>query len=92
VTSHLQLHALQPSWVLITDSKGNTVVDRVMKAGETYAVPDQKGLALTTGNGSGIVLTLDGHDLPKLSTDSAHVLRDIPLDATHLKALPSQVE
>jgi cytoskeleton protein RodZ len=85
---HLQIRALQPSWILIKDSDGATVVDRVMKAGETYTVPDQKGLTLTTGNGSGLALSLDGKEMPKLSTDSAHVLRNLPLDAAHLKSLP----
>jgi cytoskeletal protein RodZ len=84
-SSHLLIRAEKESWVLVTDAKGNTVFDHVMKPGETYAVPDQPGLKLTTGNGNAITLALDGADLPKLSRDS-RVLHDIPLDTGKLKA------
>ena len=72
----------------MTDGKGHTVYDHVMKAGDMYKVPDQPDLLLTTGNGAGIQLTLDGNDLPKLSGSSGHILRNIPLDGNYLKTLP----
>lgn len=83
---HLVIRADQSSWVMISDNKGGTVFDRVLKPGETYQLPDKPGLLLTTGNGGGIVVTLDGADLPKLSNSSSGILRDIPLDSGHLKA------
>ena len=87
--SRLTIRTLQSSWVLITDSKGQTVFDHVMKPGDLFKIPNTEGLTLTTGNGSGVVLTLDGVDLPKLSTGTSHVLRNIPLNIDHLKALPA---
>ena len=75
---------------MVVDSKGQTVFDRVLKPGETYKVPDGPGINLTTGNAAGLILTLDGVDLPKLSGGSAAgssgIMRDIPLNAAHLKA------
>ncbi|MDP9128629.1 MAG: DUF4115 domain-containing protein, partial [Pseudomonadota bacterium] len=82
----------QSSWVMITDSKGGTVFDRVLKPGEEFRVPDVAGLKLTTGNGGGITLTLDGADLPRLSNSSSGILRDISLDTGRLKAILSQRE
>ena len=61
-----------------------------MKPGDIYQVPNQQGLTLTTGNGAGIVITLDGADLPHLSTTTSHIVRNIPLEASALKNLPPQ--
>jgi cytoskeleton protein RodZ len=87
---HIEIRAEQSSWVLVSNNKGQTVYDRVMKPGETYQVPDEQGLTLTTGNGAGIVLTLDGADLPRLSSTTSHIVRNIPLEAKSLKSLPRQ--
>jgi cytoskeletal protein RodZ len=81
--SRLVVRAEKESWVVIADGKGHTLLDRVMKPGDTFAVPDQEGLKLTTGNSGGIVLVLDGKDLPKL-TRSSSILHDIPLDLDKL--------
>ncbi len=86
-TTHVGIKADQSSWVMIYDSHGDTVFDRVLKPGETYAVPEKDGLQMTTGNPAGITLTLDGTDLPKLSARTSGIMRDIPLDTGHLKAL-----
>jgi len=86
--ARLSIRAEQSSWILISNGKGRTIFDEVMKPGEVYSVPDQPGLLLTTGNGGGIVLTLDGTALPKLSNGSSHVMRNISLDPARLKALP----
>jgi len=80
----LALRAEKETWVHIADAKDNTVFDKVMKPGDTYPVPDTEGLKLTTGNSGGIVLVLDGKDLPKLTRDSS-ILHDIPLDISKLK-------
>ncbi|MDX2028781.1 MAG: DUF4115 domain-containing protein [Alphaproteobacteria bacterium] len=86
----LVIRATQSSWIMLADTKGQTLFDRVLKPGETYKVPDMPDLTLTTGNGGGIVLVLDGADLPKLSASSSGVIRNIPLDTASLKALPSR--
>lgn len=86
--SHLTIRATQSSWVLITDNHGQTIYDHVMKPGDTFQVPSKANLSLTTGNGSGIILTLDGTDLPRLATGNSHVMRNVPLDSDHLRSLP----
>lgn len=90
--SHITIRAVQSSWVLITDGHGQTIYDHVMKPGEVYKVPNKPGLSLTTGNGSGVALSLDGTDLPRLATGTSHVMRNILLDSDHLRALPQMPE
>jgi cytoskeletal protein RodZ len=87
--SRITVRAVQSSWILITNSSGQAIFDRVMKPGEVFSVPNKPGLNLTTGNGSGVILTLDGADMPKLATGVSHVMRNIPLDAEHLRNLPA---
>lgn len=82
--THLIIRAEKEAWVLVTDNKGNTLFDQILKPGETYNPPDKKGLVLTTGNGNGIVLNLDGTDLPRLTADS-RLVRGVALDPDQLK-------
>ena len=82
--SRVIIRATGSSWVMVTDDSGKAVFDHVMKAGDVYKVPNKPGLSLTTGNGSGIVLSLDGVDLPKISTGAPRVIRGIALDPDHL--------
>ena len=84
--SRLVIRATQSSWVMVSDASGKAVFDQVLKPGEIFKVPDQQGLTLTTGNGGGIVLVLDNHDLPKVANGAPHVVRDIPLDPAKLSA------
>jgi cytoskeleton protein RodZ len=77
---------------MITDNTGKAVFDHVMKAGDVYKVPNEAGLSLTTGNGNGITLSLDGADLPKVATGSPHVVRDISLDPDHLTSDSSNTD
>ena len=81
----LSLRAEKESWVMVVDKNGVTIFDHIMKPGDSYNVPDIKGLRLTTGNGGGVVLTLGGTDLPRLAPDS-RIVRNLPLEPDLLKA------
>jgi len=72
------------SWVQVTNAKKEAVFSRVLRVGETYIVPDEKGLTLTTGNAGGIDILVDGKKLKSLGTVGL-VKRDIPLDPKKLK-------
>jgi len=90
--SGLMIKAEEETWVLITNGRGETVFDRTLKAGETYAVPAQKGLSLTTGNASGIVISSGSGVLPRLTAASGRVMRAVPLDAEKLKEWTSAAQ
>jgi cytoskeleton protein RodZ len=72
------------SWIQITNAKKEVVFSRVLRAGETYTVPEETGLSLTTGNAGGVEILVDGKKLKSLGTVGL-VKRDIPLDAKKLK-------
>ena len=59
------------------------ILEPTIRAGETYAVPDEKGLVLNTGNAGGIDLAVDGKILPSLGSVGL-VKRNIALDADKL--------
>ncbi|MDR3425333.1 MAG: DUF4115 domain-containing protein [Alphaproteobacteria bacterium] len=84
--ARIVIRATQNSWVMVTDDSGKTLFDHVLKPGDSYKVPSQPGLSLTTGNGNGIVLSLDGKDLPKVASGAPHLVRNISLDPSHLAA------
>jgi cytoskeleton protein RodZ len=89
-SAHIVIKADQSSWILISSATGQTVYDHVMKPGEIYQVPNDPGLTLTTGNGAGIVVTLDGVDLPRLASTTSHIVRNVPLETKALKSLPRE--
>lgn len=79
----VQLTAHQDSWVDIRDANNQVVFSRVLRQGETYIVPDQAGLVLTTGNAGGLEVAVGGKTLPSLGGIGL-VRRDIPLDPAKL--------
>lgn len=78
------LNIIENSWVEIRDHKGNTLISRVLKAGDQYYVPDRPDLAISIGNAGGVEIEVDGQKLQKLG-QQAQVLRDLSLDAEYLK-------
>jgi cytoskeletal protein RodZ len=80
----LVITANKESWLLITDAKGSTVYDHVLKPEESYTLPNQQGLKLTTGNAAGLNLTLNGTPV-EVFEKNAHVVRNMPIDLEKLK-------
>lgn len=77
--SRLSVHAVAESWVKIETSEGQVLFSKTLAAGETYNVPDQKGLWLSTGNAGGLEMRLDGTVVP-LPGSGKDVRRDILLE------------
>jgi cytoskeleton protein RodZ len=71
------------SWVQVRDAAGTIVFMRILKAGEAYAVPNRRGLFLTTGNAGSIEVKVDGKPIPSLGRVGS-VRRDLSLDAESL--------
>ncbi|HYE00487.1 MAG TPA: helix-turn-helix domain-containing protein [Alphaproteobacteria bacterium] len=81
------IRAVDESWVQVRDAKGTLLLSRVLKAGDSYFVPDEPGLKLVAGNAGGLQIVVDGQDMPKMGK-AGQVLRDLALDATRLKGTP----
>lgn len=77
------IRANRDSWIEIRDKDDAVVLQRVLRQGETFNVPDQKGLVMTTGNAGGIVIELEGRAMQSLGSLGV-VKRGIKLDPTAL--------
>lgn len=77
------LRATKDSWVEIFDAKEEVVLQRILRAGETFAVPDLAGLTMNTGNAGGVVIELDGKARPSLGSVGV-VKRGVKLDPASL--------
>jgi cytoskeleton protein RodZ len=81
--TRVNIHAKLESWVQIVDKDGKPILSRVLRAGETYSVPDEAGLVMSTGNAGGIEMLLDGKPLQNLGAVGL-VRRNISLDPDKL--------
>jgi cytoskeleton protein RodZ len=80
----IQVRAVADSWLLVKDRSGAALLNRVLKAGETWPVPARTDLLMTTGNAGGTEIVLDGVATPSLGGNGA-VRRDLPLDPDQIK-------
>lgn len=81
--TRIVLRAVQDSWVQVRDDQDALLLTRVLRAGDTYYVPQQPGLTLLTGNAGGIEIEVDGVAVPPLGPIGA-VRRQIALDPARL--------
>jgi cytoskeleton protein RodZ len=77
--SRIMLRASADAWLEVRDKSGTVLLNRVLHRGETWPVPDQDGLLLTTGNAGGTQVLLDGVATAALGASGA-VRHDLPLD------------
>ena len=76
------IRATADSWVQIRDTGQSTLFSRVLKAGESYRVPDRPGISLRTGNAGGLEITVDGQPAPSIGPNGA--VRAVPLEPQFL--------
>ena len=84
-SKRIVLRATKDSWVEIFDAKEEVVLQRILRAGETFAVPAQEGLTMNTGNAGGVVIEVDGKARPALGSVGV-VKRGVKLDPVSLGA------
>lgn len=86
--SRITLRGRTEAWIQLRDTRANRVLtDRVLRAGETMAVPAREGLVLTIGRAEGLELLVDGNPAPALQ-NIVGVRRDVPMDPDRLLAGP----
>jgi cytoskeleton protein RodZ len=73
------------AWIQVKERQGQVLLNRVMRAGDTWTVPKGTQLVLSTGNAGGTELLLDGQAMPALGAFGS-VRRDVMLDPDALKA------
>ena len=82
--ARIVLNATADSWVQVRDGEQNVLFTQMLRAGDSYRVPNRDGLVLLTGNAGGLVVAVDGDPVPMLGPEGA-VLRNVRLDAGALK-------
>lgn len=80
------LRAKAEVWVQVRERQGPSLLNRVLRAGETWPVPAGQALLLSTGNAAGTEVLVDGAAVAPLGGSGA-VRRDVPLDPEALKAV-----
>lgn len=83
--SRVTLSAAQDSWLQVRDENGTVIWTRILRAGDSYRVPNQAGLTLVTGNAGALEIMVDGKTAPPLGPIGA-VRRNISLDPDKLAA------
>lgn len=84
-TVGLVLRAKEDSWIKVSDGGPVSLKIGILKAGETYSVPQVPNLRLQTGNAGGLDVIYNGKLMPPLGV-KGEVLRNKSLDAAQLLA------
>jgi len=83
------VHATADSWISVRDAQGHVLVQRVLKAGESWAAPvdgaPDTAYRMTFGNAGGISLSVGGTDTGPLGRNGA-VLRGLSVSAETIRA------
>ena len=74
----VMIRATADSWVEIRSAGRFVLFTRTLKAGDSYAVPDQPGLSMRTGNAGGLEITIDGKPAPPIGPNGA--VRNLQLE------------
>ena len=72
------------TWVQVKERGGEALLTKVMRAGDTWPVPDRGNLLLSTGNAGRIEILVDGTEVPSLGGPGS-VRKDVSLDPDQLK-------
>ncbi len=80
----LVLKAKAPVWVRIEDAQGNVVMTHMLMGGDTYQVPDRKGLVVIARDGGLLSYVIDGKERGILGTPG-EILVGRPLDIEALE-------
>lgn len=86
--SGVVINATAKSWVQIRDGSGKIIYNHVLKAGDSYAVPQQSGLKLDTGNAGGLTILVGGRRAPALGPSGA-VVNAVSLQPKSLLSAPA---
>ena len=86
-TARVVIRATADSWIQIRSPDQPPLFTRVLKAGESYLVPNQPGVSMRTGNAGGLEITVDGKPTPSIGPNGA--IRTVPLEPQALISRPT---
>ena len=77
------LKATADSWVQIRDHGGAIIFSRILRPGDSYAVPNRPGLVMATGSAGALDIVVDGKPAPAIGR-VGFTRKDVPLDPERL--------
>ena len=77
-SNRIVLEITDASWVEIRNASGSAILRQVLKPGDVYMVPPEKGLVMATGNAGGITVKVDGKEIGPLG-ETGQIRRKISL-------------
>jgi cytoskeleton protein RodZ len=82
--SRVMVRAKTASWIQVRDDEENKMLlTRLLRPGDSYRVPDKKGLMLLTSNAGALEILVDGKAVPSIG-DFGAVRRSVSLDPDKL--------
>lgn len=82
--SRIVVRAKSNSWIQVRDDVDNQLLlTRLLRAGDTYPVPNRPGLMLLTGNAGALEIQVDGEAVPGIGGGA--VRRAVALDVERLR-------
>jgi cytoskeleton protein RodZ len=85
--ARIVIRATADSWIQIRSTDQSLLFTRVLKAGESYRVPDRPGVLMRTGNAGGLEITVDGKPAPPIGPTGA--IRNVLLEPQVLMSGPT---
>ncbi len=82
--SRVVLRFKADSYIQVREKQGPVLLSRVMRAGDTWPVPKEPNLVMTTGNAGGVEIVVDGITAAPLGGSGA-VRRDLSLEPDAIK-------
>lgn len=79
------VYASRPAWIRLSDSNGNVLFEKILKAEETVPVPDAPGVTLRAGN-SGSVFVRIGDAVYGPVGEGTRVVKGVDLSADTIRA------
>jgi cytoskeleton protein RodZ len=87
----IAIRATGDSWTQVRDASGSILFSRILRAGESYNVPNRPGLVLSTGNAGALDIRVDGKAAPAIGRPGM-VERAIALDPERLSAGTARID
>ncbi|MCB2099578.1 MAG: DUF4115 domain-containing protein, partial [Rhodobacterales bacterium] len=86
------VRATKDSWIQVRDVAADALlVTQLLRAGDSYAVPDRSGLVLLTGNAGALEILVNGESMPPIGGEG-DVRRGVALNADRLRAGTAVIE
>ena len=73
------IEAIAHAWIEVSRADGTTLTSRLLQKGDTYLIPSDQDLYLTTGNAGGLNIRI-GQQKPVTLGNRGQTLLEIPLD------------